>query len=65
MFLPFSVFDNHRVLHGRTKFSGERRLCGGYISGDDYRSRFIGLEKLHGPGGKGKLTDVGVWDEFL
>lgn len=26
----FLVFDNWRVLHGRSAFSGKRRICGGY-----------------------------------
>ena len=25
-----AVFDNWRVLHGRSAFTGERRMCGGY-----------------------------------
>ncbi|PRP76233.1 hypothetical protein PROFUN_15318 [Planoprotostelium fungivorum] len=33
------VFDNWRVLHGRAAFTGYRRLCGCYISWDDYQSR--------------------------
>lgn len=24
------IFDNHRVLHGRSAFTGLRRMCGGY-----------------------------------
>ena len=24
------VFDNWRVLHGRSAFTGKRRICGGY-----------------------------------
>lgn len=24
------VFDNWRVLHGRSSFTGKRRICGGY-----------------------------------
>ncbi|TNY17187.1 mitochondrial protein [Rhodotorula diobovata] len=39
------IFDNLRVLHGRSAFTGERRLCGAYVNGDDYRSRLRGLEK--------------------
>lgn len=27
---PFPVFDNWRALHGRSAFTGSRRLCGGY-----------------------------------
>jgi trimethyllysine dioxygenase len=34
------VFDNWRVLHGRSAFTGNRRMCGGYINRDDYISRF-------------------------
>ncbi|KAI0192151.1 Trimethyllysine dioxygenase [Astrocystis sublimbata] len=34
------IFDNWRVLHGRTAFTGRRRICGGYINRDDYISRW-------------------------
>lgn len=34
------IFDNWRVLHGRSKFTGKRRICGGYINRDDWISRF-------------------------
>jgi len=43
-----AVFDNQRVLHGRSFFAGTRRLCGAYVSGDDYRSRLAGLRKQFG-----------------
>ncbi|KAK9374651.1 uncharacterized protein V1513DRAFT_445559 [Lipomyces chichibuensis] len=33
------IFDNWRVMHGRSTFDGERRLCGAYISMDDFESR--------------------------
>ncbi|KAK4148191.1 PhoD-like phosphatase-domain-containing protein [Dichotomopilus funicola] len=33
-------FDNWRVLHSRTAFSGSRRVCGGYLNRDDFISRF-------------------------
>lgn len=33
------IVDNFRVLHGRSSFTGKRRLCGAYINWDDYRSR--------------------------
>ena len=44
------LFDNHRLLHGRTAFRGHRRLIGCYLNGDDYRSRLRGLlyERDHG-----------------
>ncbi|GAA6003766.1 hypothetical protein JCM10207_003588 [Rhodosporidiobolus poonsookiae] len=50
------IFDNHRVLHGRSAFSGSRRLCGAYISGDDYRSRLRGLERQYG-----SVEDGSTW----
>ncbi|KUJ20883.1 Trimethyllysine dioxygenase [Mollisia scopiformis] len=34
------IFDNWRVLHGRSAFTGKRRICGGYINHDDYVSRW-------------------------
>lgn len=34
------VFDNWRVLHGRSAFTGIRRICGAYINRDDYVSRW-------------------------
>lgn len=34
------IFDNWRVLHGRSAFeASKRRMCGGYINRDDYMSR--------------------------
>ncbi|KAK4191349.1 putative Trimethyllysine dioxygenase [Podospora australis] len=34
------VFDNWRVLHGRSAFEGVRRICGAYINRDDWISRW-------------------------
>ncbi|CAM1508193.1 Fc.00g050410.m01.CDS01 [Cosmosporella sp. VM-42] len=34
------IFDNWRVLHGRSAFEGVRRICGGYIPRDDFVSRY-------------------------
>ncbi|ORY71575.1 trimethyllysine dioxygenase [Pseudomassariella vexata] len=34
------VFNNWRVLHGRSAFTGVRRMCGGYINRDDFISRW-------------------------
>jgi trimethyllysine dioxygenase len=33
------LFDNWRVLHGRTAYTGHRHLCGGYVNREDYESR--------------------------
>jgi trimethyllysine dioxygenase len=46
------IFDNWRVLHGRSKFTGKRRICGGYINRDDWISRYkmevMGREEVLG-----------------
>ncbi|CAO3640718.1 unnamed protein product [Cunninghamella blakesleeana] len=33
------TFDNWRILHGRSAFTGHRRICGAYFPWDDYKSR--------------------------
>lgn len=40
------LVDNWRVLHGRTAYTGERRVCGGYLNREDVESR---LRTLLGP----------------
>lgn len=39
------VIDNWRVMHGRSGFSGERRMCGAYVGRDEWRSRLEGLRR--------------------
>ncbi|KAF2151996.1 Trimethyllysine dioxygenase, partial [Myriangium duriaei CBS 260.36] len=34
------IFDNWRLMHGRSEFSGKRTVCGGYVNYDDYVSRY-------------------------
>jgi len=34
------IFDNWRVMHGRSSFTGKRRICGGYVNRDDFVSRY-------------------------
>ncbi|EOA82518.1 uncharacterized protein SETTUDRAFT_180821 [Exserohilum turcica Et28A] len=34
------IFDNWRVLHGRSSFTGKRRICGAYLHRDDWISKF-------------------------
>lgn len=41
------LFDNWRILHGRSSFKGKRRLCGAYINHDDYMSRLLTLTEKH------------------
>ncbi|CAJ0830496.1 143_t:CDS:2, partial [Entrophospora sp. SA101] len=33
------IFDNWRLLHGRSAFTGHRKLVGAYLNWDDYRSK--------------------------
>ena len=33
------LFDNWRVLHGRTAFTGRRHMCGAYVNREDLESR--------------------------
>ena len=33
------VIDNWRVLHGRSAFSGYRKMVGAYVGWDDYQSK--------------------------
>ncbi|OQD84132.1 hypothetical protein PENANT_c014G06062 [Penicillium antarcticum] len=33
------IFDNWRMMHGRSQFTGKRRMCGGYVNNDDFISR--------------------------
>jgi trimethyllysine dioxygenase len=39
-----AVIDNWRVMHGRSAFTGARRMCGAYIGADDWRSRRAALK---------------------
>ncbi|CED83555.1 Predicted gamma-butyrobetaine,2-oxoglutarate dioxygenase [Phaffia rhodozyma] len=43
------VIDNHRVLHGRTSFTGFRKMCGAYVGKDEWLSlrRVLRREQNH------------------
>jgi len=63
------VVDNYRVLHGRSAFTGKRRMCGAYIGADEYRSRLRVLEELakwKTSGAEGRNEPIrSVWDPRL
>ncbi|KAL1733750.1 hypothetical protein EV714DRAFT_203618 [Schizophyllum commune] len=63
------VVDNHRVLHGRSAFTGKRRMCGAYIGVDEYKSKLAVLtEKFsaqEGETGKEILNGRSVWSPTL
>jgi trimethyllysine dioxygenase len=50
------IFDNWRVLHGRSAFTGKRRICGGYINRDDWISQY----KMHTFGQDKVLSGLAV-----
>lgn len=39
------IFDNYRVLHGRSQVNSRRRFIGAYIHHDDYRARYTALTR--------------------
>lgn len=43
------AIDNHRVLHGRSAFTGARRMCGAYIGVDEYKSKLAVLKEQFAP----------------
>lgn len=56
------VVDNHRVLHGRSAFTGKRRMCGAYIGMDDYLSKYTVLSEKYAEGdGAGRS----IWSTLL
>jgi hypothetical protein len=68
--LLLAVVDNHRVLHGRSAFTGKRRMCGAYIGVDEYRSKLAVLrEKFATKSDKASesepVTDRSIWSPAL
>lgn len=60
------IIDNHRVLHGRSAFTGKRRMCGAYIGADEYRSKLAVLrEKFASTTSDSEIADRSVWNPAL
>ncbi|KAH8991357.1 Trimethyllysine dioxygenase [Lactarius hatsudake] len=58
------AIDNHRVLHGRSAFTGIRRMCGAYIGADEFHSRLAVLGEKFAAQAETKTTGTGergVW----
>ncbi|EED19509.1 trimethyllysine dioxygenase TmlH, putative [Talaromyces stipitatus ATCC 10500] len=55
------LFDNWRMLHGRSEFTGKRRMCGGYINNDDFLSRYRLLKN----GRENTLNQIGTYKTRL
>ncbi|KLO17232.1 mitochondrial protein [Schizopora paradoxa] len=56
------VVDNHRVLHGRSAFTGKRRMCGAYVGMDDFLSKFTVLSEKFSPDNKAGRN---IWSPLL
>ncbi|KAJ5364303.1 Trimethyllysine dioxygenase [Penicillium cataractarum] len=54
------IFDNWRMLHGRSEFTGKRRMCGGYVNNDDFVSR-LRLLKFGRQSVLDNLGNTGGW----
>ena len=52
------VIDNWRVMHGRSSFTGSRRMCGAYVGADDWKSRRTAIRRELSPD-KGDEWSVG------
>ncbi|KAJ7352474.1 Trimethyllysine dioxygenase [Mycena albidolilacea] len=62
------IVDNHRVLHGRSAFTGRRRMCGAYIGVDEYRSKLAVLREKFNPNpdnASGPETTRSIWSPAL
>ncbi|RAL09924.1 putative trimethyllysine dioxygenase TmlH [Aspergillus homomorphus CBS 101889] len=53
------TIDNWRMLHGRSAFTGKRRMCGGYINNDDFLSRY----RLLKYGRQALLNNIGNYND--
>lgn len=53
------VIDNWRVMHGRSAFTGKRRMCGAYVGADDWGSRLTALRKRFTTRPVDEIWDVG------
>jgi len=67
----FIVFDNHRVLHGRSAFDGKRHMCGAYIGMDEYKSKLAVLREKFAPDavlhatGEVNANGRSIWSQAL
>jgi trimethyllysine dioxygenase len=52
------------VLHGRSSFTGKRRMCGAYVGADEFRSRLAVLSERFASPATDTMTESrerGVW----
>ncbi len=63
------VVDNYRILHGRSAFTGARRMCGAYIGADEFQSRLRVLKESTNRGSPVAAHDErparGIWEAGL
>ena len=42
------TFDNHRLMHARTAYTGLRQMCGCHINKEEWISRLRVLREMYG-----------------
>ena len=45
------TFDNHRLMHARTAYTGLRQMCGCYINKEDWVSKLLVMRKKYSNSG--------------
>ena len=60
-----AVVHNHRVMHGRTAFTGTRGLCGCYIGDDEFRSTIRQLALQAQSEGEERTSNGDAWNLLL
>jgi trimethyllysine dioxygenase len=55
------VIDNWRVMHGRSAFTGARRMCGAYVGHDDWVSRLETLKRRFEERPGGETSEREIW----
>lgn len=56
------VIDNWRVMHGRSAFTGQRRMCGAYVGNDDWKSRLATLRRRFDDKAADPASPEAVWE---
>lgn len=59
------IVDNWRVLHGRSAFTGKRRMSGAFIGMDEFKAKVRGLREKEGEEASSKMDgEAGVWSVY-
>lgn len=58
------LFDNWRILHGRTAYTGSRTMCGAYLNHEDFESR-LRRSSAGGATGSTAVADSHAFEQSL